>query len=41
MESHSHEANRVTLNSYEEKLDEYIAGSPQTVDGTLKKFIKA
>lgn len=33
------ETNRATLNSYEAKLEEYIAGSPQKVSGELKKFI--
>ena len=32
-------ANHITLGSYEAKLEEYIAGSPQEVDGGLKKFI--
>ena len=32
-------ANHITLGSYESKLEEYIAGSPQEVAGGLKKFI--
>lgn len=39
MASEDSGSNRATLNSYEAKLEEYIAGSPQEVEGELKKFI--